>query len=179
MSGCARAVIVFVLVASACPLEAQAPDRWAPLRSLLGAWEGTSSGQPGKGTVRREYRLVLGDRFIEVRNTSTYPPQDTNPKGEVHDDRGYISYDAARKLFVFRQFHVEGFVNTYVGSPDAGPVVIVFTSEAIENIPPGWRARETYRIEPTGELVEVFELAEPGKEFSVYSETRLKRVAGL
>jgi hypothetical protein len=52
---------------------------------------------------------------------------------------------------------------------------VVFTSEGIENIPSGWRARETYRLVSDDEFVEVFELAEPGKEFAVYSETRLKR----
>ncbi len=165
-----------VLVAFLCSTGITAQDdRWTPLRPLLGTWEGTSSGQPGKGTVRREYRLVLADRFIEVRNTSTYPPQEANPKGEVHEDRGFISYDSARKLFVFRQFHVEGFVNTYVAPRDGRP--IVFTSEAIENIPAGWRARETYRLDGD-EFVEVFELAEPGKDFVVYSEAHLRRSAG-
>jgi THAP4-like, heme-binding beta-barrel domain len=168
------AVCVLVLLATAAPAWSQPADRWGPLRPFFGTWEGTSSGQPGRGTVRREYRLTLGDRFIEVLNTSTYPPQEKNPKGEVHEDRGYISVDTARKQFVFRQFHVEGFVNTYAAAPEGPP--IVFTSEALENIPPGWRARETWRLEPGGELVEVFELAEPGKEFAVYSETRLHRV---
>jgi hypothetical protein len=90
----------------------------------------------------------------------------------VHEDRGFISYDAGRKVFVFRQFHREGFVNTYAAPPDGRP--LVFTSEAIENIPPGWRARETYRFEGA-DLVEVFELAEPGQDFAVYSEARLQR----
>ena len=49
--------------------------------------------------------------------------------------------------------------------------------DTLWNIPAGWKARETYRLEATGELVEVFELAEPGKEFTVYSETRLRRVS--
>ena len=62
------------------------PDRWAPFRGFLGVWEGTSRGQPGDGKLRREYRLVLGDRFIEVRNRSVYPPQEKNPEGEVHED---------------------------------------------------------------------------------------------
>ncbi len=164
-----------------CTFAASQPgppaDKWAPLRFLLGTWEGTSTGQPGAGTVRREYRLVLRDQFIEVRNTSTYPAQEKNPKGEVHEDVGYISYDRSRKAFVLRQFHVEGFVNTYVapvGETGTGP--IVFTSESIENIPSGWRARETYRTLEGGRLVEVFELAAPQKEFSIYSETTLRRV---
>jgi len=159
------------------PATTTKPDRWAPLRGLLGAWEGTSHGQPGDGTLRREYRLVLGDRFIEVRNRSVYPPQEKNPKGEVHEDVGYLSVDRARKVFVLRQFHVEGFVNTYTAPASvAPPEPIVFVTEAIENIPPGWRARETYRFPGPDELVELFELAEPGKEFTTYSEARLRRV---
>lgn len=178
-----RKGLVAVFVVSCCfarfiPAAAQnqaiADDVWAPVRPILGEWEGTSSGRPGRGTIRRQYRLVLRDRFIEVRNTSNYPPQANNPKGETHEDAGYISYDRARKVFVLRQFHVEGFVNTYV-SRDVEPKQIVFTTEAIENIPAGWRARETYRFAADDEMVEVFELAEPGKEFTVYSEARLKR----
>ena len=147
-------------------------DEWAPVRFLLGTWEGTISGQPGNGTSAREYHLVLGNRFIEVRNRSTDPPQERNSKGEVHEDIGYISYDRNRKLFVLRQFHTEGFVNTYVAMP-ANP--LVFTSEAIEHIPSGWRARETYRTVSADECVETFELAEPTKDYATYSETRLKR----
>jgi hypothetical protein len=127
--------------------------------------------------VRREYRLTLRDRFIEVRNSSTYPPQEKSKKGEAHEDVGYISLDRARKAYVLRQFHVEGFVNTYTVSVEqAGLDPIVFTSEAIENLPPGWRARETYRFIGSDELVEVFEVAEPGKDYTTYSESRLKRV---
>jgi len=77
---------------------------------------------------------------------------------------------------VYRQFHSEGFVNQYVTDPPSKPGVIVFTSEAIENIPPGWRARETYTVLASGEVEEVFELAAPGKDFELYSRTRLRRV---
>lgn len=51
----------------------------------------------------------------------------------------------------------------------------VFVTEAIENIPQGWRARETYEIVNDNEFREVFELAEPGKDFESYSENRLRR----
>ena len=51
--------------------------------------------------MRRRYQLALRDQFIEARNTSTYLPQPKNPKGEVHEDVGFISYDRARKRLVF------------------------------------------------------------------------------
>ena len=84
-----------------------------------------------------------------------------------------ISYDAARKRFVFRQFHIEGFVNTYVQEPTTDAKTIVFVTEAIENIPPGYRARETYTILSNDEFRERFEIAEPGREFELYSEAHL------
>jgi len=51
----------------------------------------------------------------------------------------------------------------------------VFVTEGIENIPAGWRARETYTIINENEFVERFELAEPGKAFATYLESHLKR----
>ncbi|HKZ36563.1 MAG TPA: hypothetical protein VJ184_02855 [Chryseolinea sp.] len=44
---------------------------------------------------------------------------------------------------------------------------IVFISESIENIPPGFRAKETYQILNENEFTETFELAEPGKDFEI------------
>jgi hypothetical protein len=111
-----------------------------------------------------------------VQNKSTYDPQPKNPKGEVHQDWGMMSFDKGRKSFVFRQFHVEGFVNQYVmTSSSADGKTIVFTSEGIENIPVGFRARETYKILGPDEFIEVFEIAEPGKDFEHYSEGHFRR----
>ena len=152
----------------------QSSDDWKPLKFLIGKWEGTSNGHPGAAKVTRQYQFVLNNKYIQVRNTSTYDPQPKNPKGEVHQDWGMISYDKSRNQFVFRQFHVEGFVNQYISSTST-PKTIVFTSESIENIPAGFRARETYEVLNENEFTEKFELAEPGKEFVVYSEGRFKR----
>jgi len=126
--------------------------------------------------MQREYKLVLNGKFLHVQNRSVYEPQAKNPKGEVHEDWGLVSFDQSRKQFVLRQFHVEGFVNQYLmtrSSPDGKS--FVFTTESIENIPPGWRARETYRILSADEFVEEFELAAPGKDFELYSESRHRR----
>jgi hypothetical protein len=106
---------------------------------------------------RRTNSFVLARKFIEVRNTSVYPPTDKNPAGEIHEDIGYISFDKVRRQFVLRQFHIEGFVNQYVlDSISADNKTIIFVSESIENIPSGWRARETYHIGSINEITETF-----------------------
>ncbi len=149
---------------------------WTVLQFLIGTWEGEGSGQSGSGHYERSYELILDGTFILEKNKSTYPPQEQNPQGEVHEDWGVFSRDKTRKTFVLRQFHSEGFINQYVMEsmpPDS--TTITFTSESIENIAPGWRARETYQIISPDEFVEVFELAEPGKDFEEYSRCHLHR----
>lgn len=161
---------------SPSPTPAVRPDPFLPLRRLLGKWEGDSTGQPGNGKSEREYSLTLNNRFIRVDNKSTYAPQEKNPKGEVHEDVGYLSYDKGQKKLVFRQFHIEGFVNQYVlESISEDTRTIVFLTSAIENIPAGFRARETWEIVSDDEFVETFALAEPGKYFQTYSQTRFRR----
>lgn len=147
-----------------------------PVARLVGRWTGTSDGQPGKGQVERQYERVLGSKFIQVRNRSIYPPQEKNPKGETHEDIGFFGFDKGRKLVVFRQFHTEGFVNQYALDPSSAADRVVFTSESLENIPAGFRARETYVFSGSDQLEEIFEIAEPGKDFEVYSRSRLSRV---
>jgi len=48
-------------------------------------------------------------------------------------------------------------------------------TRSIENITVGFRARETYKLLGPDEFTEVFEIAEPGKEFELYSEGHFKR----
>jgi len=149
---------------------------WLPMKFFVGEWTGTGESEVGKGFYERTYKTILNNNFIEIKNKTTYPPTDKNPKGEVHEDIGYISYDRAKKKFVLRQFHIESFVNTYILdsiSPDGK--TIVFITEQIENIPTGWKARETYKIINDNEFVEIFELAEPNKDFFIYTQATFKR----
>jgi hypothetical protein len=156
--------------------EAPKPDPFAPVRFLVGTWKGENSGQAGNGTSDRTYAFELGDGFLVGRNTAVYPPQPKNEQGETHRDTGFISYDKSRKVLVFRQFHSEGFVNQYIQDVSAArPDTVVFVTEVIENIAPGWRARETYRKTGPDTVVETFELAAPGKPFEVYSVCKLTR----
>src|SRR6186997_1509857 len=164
--------IAFLGAQASAQQVASKPDRFAPLRFLAGTWRGDQTGQPGRGSAERTYQFILDDRLLQDTNTSTYPPREKSKNGEVHHHLSMISYDTARKLFVFRQFHTEGFVNTYVQQPSTDDEAIVFVSEAIENIPAGYRARETYTILSRDEFTERFEIAAPGKDFELYSEAR-------
>jgi hypothetical protein len=99
-------VLMFGLTFQTTPV-----DPWTNMKFFVGTWSGTSTGQPGNGSVSRTYEFVLGNKFLHVTNKSTYPPQDKNPKGEIHEDWGMFSHDSGRKKLVLRQFHLEGFVN--------------------------------------------------------------------
>jgi hypothetical protein len=169
-------MLLAVLPLHAGSIQPPPPDPFARVSFLVGQWEGTSEGQPGAGKVRREYSLALNGKFIRVQNRSEYPPQEKNPKGEVHQDEGFISFDRNRKKLMLRQFHVEGFVNQYVEADSSSATRITFTTESIENIPIGWHARETYVVLGPDEFEEIFELAENSKSFELYSRTRLKRI---
>jgi hypothetical protein len=177
-----RASALLLWCALATPLAAlsadgKKPDPWEPVRFLIGRWEGTTEGEPGKGTVVRSYEFVLGERFIHERNTSTYPSQEKNAKGETHQHWSFLSFDRIRKTLVLRQFHTEGFVNQYRrAEQSADSKQLVFESEAFENLPGQWRAREIYDLLGPDEFTETFQLAEPGKEFQTYSTNRFKRV---
>jgi hypothetical protein len=158
------------------PAKAGKPDPFAAIRALEGHWRGTGEGEPGKSRVDRTYQFVLGGRFLQARNHSDYPPQDKNPNGEKHEDWGMFSFDNARKKLILRQFHLEGFVNQYVlerVSTDGREVV--FVTEAIENIPRGFRARESYKLIDSTSFEETFEIAAPGKDFAIYCVNKFKR----
>lgn len=168
-------IFLGLLLVWAAETAAPAPDPWSAVRFMVGEWAGESDGQPGTGTVERSYRFVLGDRFLREQNVSRYPPQPKNEKGEVHEHWSFFSHDRARGTLVLRQFHQEGFVNQYAMRAGAAGS-IVFESESLENVPPGWRARETYEIVSPDEFVETFELASAGGAYEVYSKARFKRV---
>ena len=85
------------------PTEA-VPEPMGPVRFMVGDWAGESDGQPGKGTVKRTYRFVLGDKFLHEQNVSTYPPQPKNEKGEVHEHWSFFSHDRRGTRWCFASF---------------------------------------------------------------------------
>ena len=59
---------------------------------------------------------------------------------------------------------------------DTAAGVLVFSSEALENVPAGYRARETYIRKGPDLFEEIFELAPPDKPFEIYSRQTFTRV---
>ena len=145
-----------------------------PLAFLDRPLGGNARGPPRRGASAARVRAHSELAVHSGREPERLPAAGKNSKGDVHEDLGLFSFDSTRKRLVFRQFHKEGFVNQYVHDP-AQTDKVVFTIEAIENIPVGWRARETYVVHGTDAFEEIFELAEPGKDFEVYSHARFKR----
>ena len=172
----AVAVALGLVTAPGAPAQSTEPDHWAPIRFLVGTWTGTAVGNAGEGSVARQYEFVMRRRYLHERNTSTYPQQEKNPKGEVHEHWSLFSYDKLRKRLVLRQFHVEGFVNQYVlDTTNSSAKRLVFVSESIENFAKGWRAREIYEIAGPDEFTETFELAPPDKSFEIYGVSKFTR----
>ncbi len=81
--------------------EKAVADPFHPIRFMEGSWTGTAKGRWGEGSVKRTYSLVLDGAYLHERNTTRYPPQEKNPRGEIHDNWSFFSYDRARKLLVF------------------------------------------------------------------------------
>jgi hypothetical protein len=164
------------LFASTSGFDARQADPFEPVAFMVGQWQSTIVGQPGNGTGRRQYTRVLNNRFIRIVNRSEYPASEKHPKGEIHEDEGFFSFDRARKRLVLRQFHVEGFVNQFVQDLDAPAGTLLFVSEALENVPAGYRAREIYIRKGPDTFDEIFELSAPGKPFETYSRQTFIRL---
>ncbi len=114
-------------------------DHWEPFRPLIGIWNGHRTGLGGDATQKVEWKFVLGDKFLLCTTTTT-------SGSDPHEDLGMISYDQQRKKFVYRAFFTEGFVNQYVAKISDDGKTIEFETEAIENGPPGLKAKEIIQI---------------------------------
>lgn len=144
---------------------------------LFGSWEGTGSGfSASKSAIHSEFRMALNNNFIEVSNHSEFEPAPQQTQGEIHDDWGMISFDKGRRVYVFRQFHNEGYFNQYILSDSlSSGNSLVFESEFIENFVPGGRARFTINKISDNEIETLFDVGFPGKELACFGINRLKK----
>jgi hypothetical protein len=182
MGSIARIAIAVVLslslTASVIAEEADTADIWAPVRVLLGEWQGAGSGFGGESEVSHTYDFVIQDNFIHSTTLSKFKPKDNGTPGEIHEDWGFFSFDSDRGKIVFRQFLSEGFVNTYVLEDlESGTGVLVFTSESTEGAG-GMAARLTFTFGGKDSYLAVLELAPPGKDFFACRTLNMERVIG-
>ncbi len=168
-------IVLFLSSLIAFAGQTENSDIWEPLRYLEGAWVGQGDGMNGVSTVTQEYRFILNGKYLRMATKSEFKPQEKNPKGEIHEDIGFFSYDQSRKKFILRGFYIEGFVIQYVGDVSEDGKTITFETEAIENAPPGTRAKLVYKRKSDNELEECFFVAWPDKDFICMTTNKLKR----
>ena len=134
--------LVVVLLFLGLPLSQRqrAIPRAGPVRArgLPGRPMGRHLGGParqghGASRVRAGPRWPLHPRPQSQR----VPGAGEESQGRDPRRRGVHQLRPQPKKLVFRQFHVEGFVNQYVEDAESSAARIVFTTESIENIPAG------------------------------------------
>jgi len=171
-----KILTLFTLLFSTTFLFAQ-ENPLEKFNTLIGKWEGGGSGfSSSKSVIQSEFNWIMKNTFIEVKNRSEFEPTPQQPEGEIHEDYGIISFDKARKIFVFRQFHVEGFINQYILNDSvSSESTFIFESESIENFVPGGTARFTINIKNESEIETIFDVGFPGKEMSCFGNNKLKK----
>ena len=144
---------------------------------LLGNWAGTGSGFGNETSkIESEFKSIMKGKYIEVMNDSKFKPTEKKPEGEHHIDKGIISFDKVRKLIVFRQFHIEGYVNQYTLNDSlSSDTVLVFETETIENFMPGGKAKWTIKKIAENQIETIFEVSFPGKEYTCYGRNKLTK----
>lgn len=145
------------------------PDAWAPVRPLVGSWEGAL---PGGAAVRWRVDFVAGGQYVEVRGSPLLFAGPTARAGG--EELGRISQDAGGGRLEWHQFTMSGRVDRYQLDPSR-PGALVLLAESPESLPVGTRARLTLGRDGDREMLAILELAEPGKDFAVAGEVRLKR----
>lgn len=146
---------------------------------LIGKWKGTGSGFGNeKSVIKSEFNFVMEGKYIEVINDSKFEPTAKKPNGEHHIDKGFISYNSTRDLFIFRQFHIEGFVIQYILVDSlSSNSKLVFESEEIENFVPGGKARWVISIVDGNAIETTFDVSMPNKGYQCFGENKLKRIS--
>jgi len=152
-------------------------DNFKSVNFLIGEWTGTGNGfGNNQSKIESVFRLIMDRKYIEVTNESQFEPNEKNLDGEHHIDRGFISFDKARKLLVYRQFNNEGYVNQYVLSDSLSTEAdLVFETEAIENFVPGGKARFTIKKIAENKIETTFDVSFPNKDFSCVGINTLEK----
>jgi hypothetical protein len=153
------------------------PHPFEKISFILGQWEGSGTGFGNeKSKISSSFQLVMNDKYIEVSNESQFEPTEEDPEGELHIDKGFISFDKVRKRVVFRQFHIEGYITTYLLVDSlSSKNTLVFETEQIENFVNGGKARLTINRIDEDEIETIFDVSFPDQPYTCFGTNRLQR----
>ena len=152
------------------------PSIWRSLRGLEGSWEGEIDGKWGTGRGVREFKIVVGGKYLQVRHSSVRPPQPATPEGDEHEELGVFSYDQQRGLVAYREFLGEGYVTRYRCT--AAGDSIVCESEDIEN-GPDLQTRLVLVMVDNHHFIEIYEIGRQGKELERWFTNHWRRIPEL
>jgi len=143
----------------------------------LGEWEGSGIGFGNeKSRIESSFKLVMDGTYIEVRNESKFEPTADKPEGELHIDKGFIGFDSQRDMIVFRQFNIEGYINTYLLIDSlSNENMLIFQTETIENFVPGGSARWTIRKIDDDNIETIFDVSFPDQGYTCFGTNQLGR----
>ena len=89
-------------------------------------------------------------------------------------------FDKIRNLIVFRQFNIEGYVNTYLLIDSLSTdETLVFQTETIENFMPGGKAQWTIKKIDENQIETVFDVSFSNQGYTCFGTNRLKRKKNL
>lgn len=163
-------------LATAQNVESPAMTRWSQLRFLLGEWRGSIQGDQGTGSITRSFRLILSGEFMQERSTYNFPPQPLHPNGSVTTVASFLALDQAHALRLYRQDEQEQRNGVFLFSKALSqPAKLVFEMEHPSGPPVSWKARETWEVISPNAFVEIVEVAQDGKIFTVQSRIQFNR----
>lgn len=168
--------ISYLLILVSVLMSAQS-DPFNKIGFIMGEWEGTGSGFGNeKSKIESSFQLVMNGNYIKIRNESKFEPTAAKPEGEHHIDEGFISYDKHRGMLVFRQFNIEGYINTYLLidslSTDSK---LIFQTETIENFVPGGSARWTINKLDDNQIETIFDVSFSDQGYTCFGTNQLQR----
>ena len=155
--------------------SATGSDRFAGLDWLVGEWQGYGLFADDTTFIHKRYSYEVGGRFLVERTLDMFPPARPSTEFEVHQDM--TVFYRTEEGYRAKGFFVEGFVwNSEVEIRNEGGVIFVSTT-AVENGPPGTRAR--YTVERTGQdaFEATFEIAWPDQDFDVFEQIHMRRAS--
>lgn len=169
MTGLRPAALALLPAVLAAQAPAPAPDPFAPLRFLVGAWDGEEGqGAPGK-VSRGAFTLQedLDGRVLVRRSFAEVPAQGDRPAFR-HEDLLTVFPEGGRLKALYTDN--EGHVIHYGITPAPDGEGAVLLSEG-----PGPRFRMTLLRKGAGRVSIRFEIAPPGGEFATYLEAGARK----